>query len=208
MAANSNNAATFSQEPHIYPHDVQEPKIWKDAWIHEFVKFPEKEVQTIEATVCKNPAPQSFPSLEEQPYGKGEIIDGESSKRRKKIRKAEKGPIYVFKTRSETNIVEDGYKWRKYGTKMLKSKPHPRSYYRCSDCNCSVKKKVEREASDPGLLITTYEGTHSHENHSVIYYIGNPIILPQPPGLKPAIVLVNAGVCSEAGIKFSTQQAF
>jgi hypothetical protein len=82
-----------------------------------------------------------------------------------------------------------------------------RSYYRCTESGCSVKKRVEREATDPGLLVSTYEGTHNHECPSVIYYIGKPIILQQPPGSNPAIILVNPGVCSEAVTKFASQQA-
>ena len=35
-------------------------------------------------------------------------------------------PRYAIKTRSEVDIMEDGYKWRKYGQKPVKSSPHPR----------------------------------------------------------------------------------
>lgn len=37
-----------------------------------------------------------------------------------------------------------------------------RSYYRCTQDNCRVKKKVERLAEDPRMVITTYEGRHVH----------------------------------------------
>uniref|UniRef100_A0A0C9S9E5 TSA: Wollemia nobilis Ref_Wollemi_Transcript_7974_1677 transcribed RNA sequence n=1 Tax=Wollemia nobilis TaxID=56998 RepID=A0A0C9S9E5_9CONI len=121
----------------------------------------------------------------------GETVDSKSKKRK---RSTERGPKYAFKTRSETEVLEDGFKWRKYGRKSVKSSPHPRSYYRCSDSNCHVKKRVERDPSDPEVLITTYEGKHNHESPSVIYYIGKPIVL-QQPGSRPAIVIVNAGPC-------------
>ena len=49
-----------------------------------------------------------------------------------------------------------------------------RSYYRCSDSNCDVKKTVERDAHDKGIVITTYLGNHNHESPTVIYYIGRP----------------------------------
>ncbi|GAU26725.1 hypothetical protein TSUD_315020 [Trifolium subterraneum] len=31
-----------------------------------------------------------------------------------------------FKTKSEVEIVDDGFKWRKYGQKMVKNSPNPR----------------------------------------------------------------------------------
>ncbi|KAL5987325.1 WRKY transcription factor [Asimina triloba] len=37
-----------------------------------------------------------------------------------------------------------------------------RSYYRCTNSKCSVKKRVERSSEDPTVVITTYEGQHCH----------------------------------------------
>jgi WRKY DNA -binding domain len=37
-----------------------------------------------------------------------------------------------------------------------------RSYYRCTQDNCRVKKRIERLAEDPRMVITTYEGRHAH----------------------------------------------
>ncbi|CAL9149199.1 unnamed protein product [Musa hybrid cultivar] len=68
----------------------------------------------------------------------------------------------AFKTKSELEILDDGYKWRKYGKKAVKSSPNPRNYYRCSSEGCQVKKKVERHRDDSSFVITTYEGTHNH----------------------------------------------
>lgn len=71
-------------------------------------------------------------------------------------------PRYAIKTRTEVDVMEDGYKWRKYGQKPVKNSPHPRNYYRCTTAHCPVRKRVERSTEDPGLVITSYEGTHSH----------------------------------------------
>ena len=37
-----------------------------------------------------------------------------------------------------------------------------RSYYRCTNSKCTVKKRVERSSADPSVVITTYEGQHCH----------------------------------------------
>ena len=76
----------------------------------------------------------------------------------------------AFRTRSEIEILDDGYKWRKYGKKSVKNSPNPRNYYRCSTEGCSVKKRVERDRDDPAYVVTTYEGTHSHVSPSTVYY--------------------------------------
>ncbi|GLJ18195.1 hypothetical protein SUGI_0321660 [Cryptomeria japonica] len=91
-------------------------------------------------------------------------------------RKPEKPQRHAFKTRSESDIMEDGFKWRKYGKKFIKGNPNPRNYYRCSYSNCDVKKRVQRDAQDKGIVITTYEGKHNHESSTAVYYITNPPI--------------------------------
>ncbi|KAK8913820.1 putative WRKY transcription factor 13 [Platanthera zijinensis] len=79
-------------------------------------------------------------------------------KARRKVRE----PRFCFKTLSDVDILDDGYKWRKYGQKVVKNTHHPRSYYRCTHDACRVKKRVERLAEDPRMVITTYEGRHAH----------------------------------------------
>ncbi|KAK8939591.1 putative WRKY transcription factor 13 [Platanthera guangdongensis] len=79
-------------------------------------------------------------------------------KARRKVRE----PRFCFKTLSDVDILDDGYKWRKYGQKVVKNTHHPRSYYRCTHDACRVKKRVERLAEDPRMVITTYEGRHVH----------------------------------------------
>jgi len=66
----------------------------------------------------------------------------------------------------DSEIIDDGFRWRKYGQKNIKENPnYPRSYYRCTADGCKVKKYVERSLeSVQGFYetITTYEGIHSH----------------------------------------------
>ncbi|KAG4379311.1 hypothetical protein GLYMA_17G224800v4 [Glycine max] len=68
----------------------------------------------------------------------------------------------AFKIMSEIEVLDDGYRWRKYGKKMVKNSPNPR----CSVDGCNVKKRVERDKDDPRYVITTYEGNHTHPSSS------------------------------------------
>lgn len=79
-----------------------------------------------------------------------------------KVRRKLREPRFCFQTMSDVDVLDDGYKWRKYGQKVVKNTHHPRSYYRCTQNNCRVKKRVERLADDPRMVITTYEGRHTH----------------------------------------------
>ncbi|XP_060215408.1 probable WRKY transcription factor 26 [Lycium barbarum] len=72
-------------------------------------------------------------------------------------------PKVVLQVESEIDILEDGYRWRKYGQKVVKGNPNPRSYYKCTSAGCIVRKHVERASDDLKSVITTYEGKHNHE---------------------------------------------
>ncbi|KZV49073.1 WRKY family transcription factor [Dorcoceras hygrometricum] len=85
-----------------------------------------------------------------------------SDKNKVKVRRKLREPRFCFQTRSDIDVLDDGYKWRKYGQKVVKNSLHPRSYYRCTHSNCRVKKRVERLSEDCRMVITTYEGRHNH----------------------------------------------
>ncbi|XP_039055035.1 probable WRKY transcription factor 3 isoform X2 [Hibiscus syriacus] len=72
-------------------------------------------------------------------------------------------PRIILQTRSEVDLLDDGYRWRKYGQKVVKGNPYPRSYYKCTTPGCNVRKHVERASTDPKAVITTYEGKHNHD---------------------------------------------
>ncbi|KAM7511945.1 hypothetical protein LguiB_010820 [Lonicera macranthoides] len=63
---------------------------------------------------------------------------------------------------SEEDILDDGFRWRKYGQKSVKDSNFPRSYYRCTHHTCNVKKQVQRLSKDTSVVVTTYEGIHNH----------------------------------------------
>ncbi|XP_021770038.1 probable WRKY transcription factor 23 [Chenopodium quinoa] len=85
-----------------------------------------------------------------------------TTKAKKTNQKRQREPRFAFMTKSEVDHLEDGYRWRKYGQKAVKNSPFPRSYYRCTSASCNVKKRVERSFTDPSIVVTTYEGQHTH----------------------------------------------
>ncbi|GMY30416.1 probable WRKY transcription factor 43 [Fagus crenata] len=74
----------------------------------------------------------------------------------------------AFHTRSIDDILDDGYRWRKYGQKAVKNNSHPRSYYRCTHHTCIVKKQIQRLSKDSSIIVTTYEGIHNHPSEKLM----------------------------------------
>lgn len=60
--------------------------------------------------------------------GGGEDHLGVTAMKMKKIkaRRKVREPRFCFKTMSEVDVLDDGYKWRKYGQKVVKNTQHPR----------------------------------------------------------------------------------
>ncbi|XP_027360869.1 probable WRKY transcription factor 57 [Abrus precatorius] len=110
--------------------------------------------QSVSSSSSEDPPEKSTVSDEKPP----EIPSKSKKKGQKRIRQ----PRFAFMTKSEVDHLEDGYRWRKYGQKAVKNSPFPRSYYRCTNSKCTVKKRVERSSEDPTIVITTYEGQHCH----------------------------------------------
>nr|CDP90455.1 WRKY transcription factor [Humulus lupulus] len=71
---------------------------------------------------------------------------------------------FAFQTRSQVDVLDDGYRWRKYGQKTVKNGRFPRSYYKCTYQGCNVKKQIQRLCKDEGVVVTTYEGMHNHSS--------------------------------------------
>ncbi|KAJ0989540.1 hypothetical protein J5N97_007896 [Dioscorea zingiberensis] len=79
------------------------------------------------------------------------------------VLKTVKEPKVVVQAASDAGLVSDGYRWRKYGQKIVKGNPNPRSYYRCTHSGCPVRKHVERASEDAKAVVITYEGKHNHD---------------------------------------------
>ncbi|KAF7833809.1 WRKY transcription factor WRKY24 [Senna tora] len=56
---------------------------------------------------------------------------------------------------------DDGYNWKKYEEKQVKGSGNYTSYYKCTNPNCSVKKRIERCVDGKGSEVI-YKGTHNH----------------------------------------------
>lgn len=114
-------------------------------------------------------------------------------------------PRVVVQTTSEVDILDDGYRWRKYGQKVVKGNPNPRSYYKCTSAGCTVRKHVERASHDLKSVITTYEGKHNHDvpaarnnNHNHHHHNQNnnhvgPTHRPDPPPQQQQFALPHLG---------------
>ncbi|KAK4404297.1 putative WRKY transcription factor 32 [Sesamum angolense] len=79
------------------------------------------------------------------------------------ISKTGKKPKYVVHAAGDVGISGDGYRWRKYGQKMVKGNPHPRNYYRCTSAGCPVRKHIERALDNVSAVVITYKGVHDHD---------------------------------------------
>ncbi|ESQ54635.1 hypothetical protein EUTSA_v10027010mg [Eutrema salsugineum] len=101
----------------------------------------------------------------------GEVDESESKRRKLEAyatemsgsSRATREPKVVVQTTSDIDILDDGYRWRKYGQKVVKGNPNPRSYYKCTANGCIVTKHVERASDDLTSVLTTYIGKHTHE---------------------------------------------
>ncbi|XP_010472190.1 PREDICTED: probable WRKY transcription factor 59 [Camelina sativa] len=95
---------------------------------------------------------------------------GEKDEIKKRKRHKDDPIVHVFKTKSTENFaLDDGYKWRKYGKKPIRGSPFPRHYHKCSNPDCNVKKRTDRDTNNPDYVLTTYEGIHNHPSPSVVY---------------------------------------
>ncbi|MCD7451256.1 hypothetical protein HAX54_010470 [Datura stramonium] len=79
------------------------------------------------------------------------------------VSKPGKKPKLVVHAACDIGISSDGYRWRKYGQKMVKGNPHPRNYYRCTSAGCPVRKHIERAVDSTSALTITYKGVHDHD---------------------------------------------
>ncbi|MFQ6642937.1 hypothetical protein Gotur_017179 [Gossypium turneri] len=99
------------------------------------------------------------PTLQEQSLS-DQKVNGAS------VPKANQQKSYNLKMVSVVPIVKtpvsDGYNWRKYGQKQVKSPKGSRSYYKCSFSDCQAK-KIECSDDTGHVIEVVNKGMHSHE---------------------------------------------
>ncbi|XLT59221.1 probable WRKY transcription factor 32 isoform X2 [Arachis ipaensis] len=64
--------------------------------------------------------------------------------------------------KDERVSISDGYSWRMYGQKQVKSPTGSRSYYRCTHSECSAK-KIECNDDVGRVIDVVYKSQHSHD---------------------------------------------
>ncbi|KAL6077819.1 WRKY transcription factor [Balamuthia mandrillaris] len=72
-------------------------------------------------------------------------------------------PRLIVEVSFDVDWLDDGYRWRKYGQKFVKGHGFSRSYYKCTEKGCLVKKQVDQQSH---AIINTYEGSHTHPPYS------------------------------------------
>ncbi|KAF7804944.1 WRKY transcription factor 23-like [Senna tora] len=115
---------------------------------------------------------------------------------KKTKQKKQREPRFAFMTKSEVDHLEDGYRWRKYGQKAVKNSPFP-------SASCNVKKRVERSYSDPSIVVTTYEGQHTHPSP-----IMPRSVLPAPSSLPPVPLVTSPNYLHHQHLLLNTFSSF
>lgn len=59
-------------------------------------------------------------------------------------------------------VHNDGYKWRKYGQKIVKGIDFPRNYYKCTVKNCPARKQVEKCVDSNGFISENVKYVNEH----------------------------------------------
>ncbi|KAH1221749.1 putative WRKY transcription factor 32 [Glycine max] len=149
-----------SQHNHDPPHKIdttKESKLLPSSEPKEESSVPKQSTK-----VLNNSDPSSSPKepLQEAPCNGDKNLENSSNVENVKHGKK---PKFVVHATEDVGISGDGYRWRKYGQKLVKGNPHFRNYYRCTSSGCPVRKHIETAVDNSKALIITYKGVHDHD---------------------------------------------
>ncbi|CAB4270744.1 unnamed protein product [Prunus armeniaca] len=156
------SSTSMNPPPLPEPHHQQQAQLPDIDWISLLSGHHDHQINTNEpaAMVEVNNNENNVIEAAQEEKGSNKRKGGEG--RKISVMKKAGRPRFAFQTRSADDILDDGYRWRKYGQKAVKNSLYPRSYYRCTHHTCSVKKQVQRLSKDTSIVVTTYEGVHNH----------------------------------------------
>ncbi|KAL8518615.1 hypothetical protein ACS0TY_009822 [Phlomoides rotata] len=146
---------------HNHPQPTKRPKDSQDGTLNHNPEFDQE--CTPEHVSGSSDSDAEARVNEDEPESKRRNIEVQTSDHAPSSHHTITEPRIIVQTTSEVDLLDDGYRWRKYGQKVVKGNPHPRSYYKCTNQGCNVRKHVERAASDVKAVITAYEGKHNHD---------------------------------------------
>ncbi|XVE53655.1 hypothetical protein DITRI_Ditri03aG0020400 [Diplodiscus trichospermus] len=182
------NKGTHSHEPPRKNNFTRESKISSSAVPISQIIVTEQPVRIPNDSDPSTSSKESVPETTVNPERKRQCSSGsdgngdvqvneellselEQKKRMKKgnavcsgsLQKAGKKPKFVVHAAGDVGISGDGYRWRKYGQKMVKGNPNPRNYYRCTSAGCPVRKHIETAVDNTNAVVITYKGVHDHD---------------------------------------------
>ncbi|CAL0304401.1 unnamed protein product [Lupinus luteus] len=168
------NRRTSSQQMHQPSSSCTNSGISDQSVVTLLGNNPKIETASIKDDSSASAEEEEFEQTSQTSYSEGNEVELGPDAKRLKGENGNEGyyasgsrtvrePRVVVQTTSEIDILDDGYRWRKYGQKVVKGNPNARSYYKCTAPSCSVRKHVERAVHDVKAVITTYEGKHNHD---------------------------------------------
>ncbi|XP_042489667.1 probable WRKY transcription factor 43 isoform X2 [Macadamia integrifolia] len=151
LPSSSLNPSSLQDQPHQLPQQIVPDIDWISLFSNP-IQFGDQQTPLMLS---------SSASASVDVQGEEEIMKGCKDKGKLSRTKKANPPRFAFQTKSADDILDDGYRWRKYGQKAVKNSNYP-SYYRCTHHTCNVKKQVQRLSKDTSIVVTTYEGIHNH----------------------------------------------
>ncbi|KAG6673410.1 hypothetical protein I3842_16G110500 [Carya illinoinensis] len=151
---------SFAERPIQMPNESEPPKVSEET-IQETPPNPERKRQNSSDSNgnCEFKVKEEHAN---EPEPKRRVKKSDLAHSGSVIKPGKK-PKFVVHAAGDVGISGDGYRWRKYGQKMVKGNPHPRNYYRCTSAGCPVRKHIETAVDNASAVIITYKGVHDHD---------------------------------------------